>query len=264
METVSILGFDITAQRFDEAIEQFLDWSQDWEHPRYVAFCTAYTLTMGYQHEDLKQALQSSDMLPADGMPLVWLQRLRGQAQAERVYAPDVMEKLLALPDGQNITYYFWGGAPEVTEKLVTTVKTRFPGLKVAGYYSPPFAPLESEPNPAVIERINAANPHIVWVCLGSVKQDKWMALYRPYLKAPLLMSVGAAFNFLSGTTPQAPKWLQRIGLEWLFRLLTEPRRLWKRYLIYNPIFIGLVLSEVLLSFRKRDYPKPSNNEIPQ
>jgi N-acetylglucosaminyldiphosphoundecaprenol N-acetyl-beta-D-mannosaminyltransferase len=264
METVSILGFDITAQRFDEAIEQFLEWSQDWEHPRYVAFCTAYTLTMGYQHEDLREALQGSSMLPADGMPLVWLQRQRGQPQAERVYAPDVMEKLLALTASQNITHYFWGGAPEVTEKLVTILKTRFPSLKVAGYYSPPFALLENEPNPEVIERINTANPHTVWVCLGSVKQDKWMALYRPYLKAPLLMSVGAAFNFLSGTTPQASKWMQRIGLEWLFRLLTEPRRLWKRYLIYNPIFVWLALRETLLSFRNRHRKTSTNSEIPQ
>jgi N-acetylglucosaminyldiphosphoundecaprenol N-acetyl-beta-D-mannosaminyltransferase len=190
-------------------------------------------------------------MLPADGMPLVWLQRQRGQPQAQRVYAPDVMEKLCEVTANQNITHYFWGGAPEVTEKLVATLQTRFPGIKVAGYHSPPFAPLENEPNPAVIERINAANPHIVWVCLGSVKQDMWMALYRPYLKAPLLMSVGAAFNFLSGTTPQAPKWIQRRGFEWLFRLLTEPRRLGKRYLVYNPIFIFLVLRESLLSFRR-------------
>jgi N-acetylglucosaminyldiphosphoundecaprenol N-acetyl-beta-D-mannosaminyltransferase len=264
MKTVSILGFDITAQRFEQAVEQFLNWSQDWEHPRYVAFCTAYTLTMGYLHEDLKQALQCSAMLPADGMPLVWLQQQRGQPQAERVYAPDVMEKILALTSKQNITHYFWGGAPDVTEKLVLILQNRFPGLQIAGYYSPPFAPLECEPDPTVIDRINAANPHIVWVCLGSVKQDKWMALYRPYLKAPLLMSVGAAFNFLSGTTPQAPKWMQRIGLEWLFRLLTEPRRLWKRYLIYNPIFIGLVLREVQVSLCKRRGEKPSDNEIPQ
>lgn len=251
METVSILGFDIAAQRFNEAVEQLLIWSQDWEHPRYVPPCTAYTLTMGYLHNDLQQALVGGAMLPADGMPLVWLQKLRGQAHAERVYAPDVMEKMCEVTATQNITHYFWGGAPEVTEKLVEILKTRFQGLQIAGYYSPPFAPLESEPNPAVIERINAANPHIVWVCLGSVKQDLWMSMYRPHLKAPLLMSVGAAFNFLSGTTPQAPKWIQRIGFEWLFRLLTEPRRLGKRYIVYNPIFIALVLREIFLSFRR-------------
>ncbi|MDQ7033485.1 MAG: WecB/TagA/CpsF family glycosyltransferase [Anaerolineae bacterium] len=249
MKSVSILGFDITAQGFDEAIERLLAWSQDWEQPRYALFTTAYTLTMGNLRDDMRQAILSADMLPADGMPLVWLQRHRGQAQAERIYAPDVMEKLCEVTATQNITHYFWGGAPEVTEKLVKILQARFPRLQIAGYYSPPFAALESEPKPTVIERINAANPHIVWVCLGSVKQDLWMSMYRPYLKAPLLMSVGAAFNFLSGTTPQAPKWIQRLGFEWLFRLLTEPRRLGKRYIVYNPIFVFLILREIFLSF---------------
>jgi N-acetylglucosaminyldiphosphoundecaprenol N-acetyl-beta-D-mannosaminyltransferase len=194
----------------------------------------------------MRDSLLQADMIPADGMPLVWIQRARGCSQAERIYAPDVMEALCPATIEHEITHYFWGGEPAVTEKLVSILSQRFPGLKIAGYYSPPFAPLETHPNQAVVARINDANPSIVWVCLGSGKQELWMSMYRPFLKAPLLLSVGAAFNFLSGTVPQAPKWMQRNGLEWLFRLLTEPRRLAKRYLIYNPVFIYLILWEQL------------------
>lgn len=248
-KTVSILGFDTTAQQFHAAIEELVAWSLDWEHPRYIPFCAAYTLTMGYLNAHLRLALEGGAMLPADGMPLVWLQHWRGQSQAERVYAPDVMEVLCQITKESDISHYFYGGETDVTEKLIVSLMSRFHGLRIAGCYSPPFAPLETEPNPAVIERINAANPNIVWVGLGSVKQDLWMALYRPYLKAPLLLGVGAAFNFLSGTLPQAPKWMQKRGLEWLFRLAVEPRRLAKRYLLYNPIFVYLVLRETIAMY---------------
>jgi N-acetylglucosaminyldiphosphoundecaprenol N-acetyl-beta-D-mannosaminyltransferase len=250
--TVPILGFDTTAQQFDTAVVQLLIWSQDWEQPRYIPFCAAYTLTMGYMDGHLRRALEGGAMLPADGMPLVWLQHWRGQPQAERVYAPDVLEALCPLTVGTGISHYFYGGEPHVTEKLITSLTNRFQGLQIAGYDTPPFAPLETEPNAAVIERINAANPNIVWVGLGSVKQDLWMELYRPYLKAPLLLGVGAAFNFLSGTLPQAPKWMQERGLEWLFRLVVEPRRLAKRYLLYNPIFVYLVLRETIALYRAK------------
>ena len=248
---VSILGFDTTAQQFQEAIEQIVIWSQDWEHPRYIPFCAAYTLTMGYLNTQMQYALAGGSMLPADGMPLVWLQHWRGQPQAERVYAPNVMRVLCQITRESNISHYFYGGEQAVTEKLIVSLSNRYQGLRIAGCYAPPFAPLEAEPNPAVIERINAANPNIVWVGLGSVKQDLWMAIYRPYLKAPLLLGVGAAFNFLSGTLPQAPKWMQKRGLEWLFRLAVEPRRLAKRYLLYNPIFVYLVLRETIAMYRQ-------------
>ncbi len=247
MQTTAIIGFNLAVQTFEEAITRLENWSRDWEHPRYVSFTAAYTVTRGNLDSDMRDALAGSDMLPADGMPLVWLQRhYRKYPHAERVYAPDVMEALCEKTASQDITHYFWGGEAHVTEKLVATLKERFPGIKIAGYYSPPFAPLENEINPGVVERINAANPHIVWVCLGSVKQDKWMSLYRPHLKAPLLMGVGVSFYFLSGSKPQAPLWMQRNGLEWFFRLLSEPRRLAKRYLFYNPIFILLVLREII------------------
>ena len=247
MRTAPILGFPVAVQSFDEALERLEHWSQDWEQPRFVPFVAAYTLTTGKLDSEQRMALHQADMLPADGMPLVWLQRYFYQCQdAERLRASDALEWLCAKTAGTNISHYFWGGEPHITGKLVETLKHRFPGINIAGHYAPPFAPLETEVNPAVVERINLANPNIVWVCLGSVKQDKWMAMYRPYLKAPLLMGVGVSFYFVSGTKPQAPLWMQRIGLEWFFRLLTEPRRLAKRYIYYNLIFVGLILNEII------------------
>lgn len=249
MKTTPILGFDLSAQKFDEAIDRLLVWAQDWDTPRYALSCASYTVTIANFREDMRQALYGADMLPADGMPLVWLQRQRGMPEAERVYAPDVMERVCELTAKLPITHYLWGGEPQVTEKLVDTLQTRFPDIQIAGYYTPPIAPLETKPIQAVIDRINTANPHIVWVCLGSVKQDLWMSMYRPYLKAPLIMSVGAAFNFISGSVPQAPPLMQRNGLEWLFRLIVEPRLI-ARYFIFNPIFLALVLKETLFGLQ--------------
>jgi len=249
MTTAPIIGFDIDAQRFDDAVDQLLQWAQAWDNPRYALFCAAYTVTIANFRKDMRYTLYNADMLLADGMPLIWLQHRRGVPEAERVYAPDVMERLCEITATQPITHYLWGGRPEVTKKLVSTLQFRFPGIQIVGYHSPAIAPLETKPDPNVIDRINAANPHIVWVCLGSVKQDLWMSMYRPHLNAPLITGVGAAFNFIAGVVPQAPNWMQRNGLEWLFRLFVEPR-LAVRYLLFNPIFVALVLRESLFGYQ--------------
>jgi N-acetylglucosaminyldiphosphoundecaprenol N-acetyl-beta-D-mannosaminyltransferase len=189
-------------------------------------------------------------MVTADGMPIVWVQRQRGFPQAERVYGPDVMLALCEKTAGTGIRHFFWGGQPGVADQLVGRLKAQFPKLAVAGTYSPPIAELESQPDPAVIERLNASQADIIWIGLGSPKQDLWMSLYRPTLSAPLLIGVGAAFDMLAGVRSQAPRWMQRSGLEWLFRLAQEPRRLARRYLVYNPLFVWHVLRESLLSKR--------------
>jgi N-acetylglucosaminyldiphosphoundecaprenol N-acetyl-beta-D-mannosaminyltransferase len=244
LETVPILGVNTHAQTFDAAIQTLLHWATDAKQRRYVCFTAVYMLMMATRDEHLREGVNNADMNPADGMPLVWVQRRRGYPQAERVYAADVMEALCEASARYDVTHYLWGGSPEVTSRLVENLCEWYPGIKIAGHHSPPFAPLEARPKPEVIERINGANANIVWVCLGSVKQDSWMPMYRPYLNAPVLLGVGAAFDFLAGTKPQAPKWMQRSGLEWFFRLMTEPRRLAKRYLLYNPLFIYHVLRE--------------------
>jgi N-acetylglucosaminyldiphosphoundecaprenol N-acetyl-beta-D-mannosaminyltransferase len=154
------------------------------------------------------------------------------------------MLALCELSARRGYTHYFYGGAAGVAERLAQALQQRVPGLKVAGSYSPPFRPQVSLEASETIAQINASDPDIIWVGLGTPKQDLWMAAHRPLLKAPVIIGIGAAFDFHTGRIPQAPHWMQRNGLEWLFRLWQEPRRLWYRYLVYNPLFILLVLAQ--------------------
>jgi len=241
---VSILDIPVDAQTFDEAIKTLSAWAMQ-PQKRYVSTCPVYTLMTARENPRMRQALEQADMVTADGMPLVWLQRRWGYPQAERVYGPDVMRAMCEKTATREIRHFFWGGLPGVAEKLVQQLQHDYPGLKIAGIYSPPIEEIGDIPNPAAIERLNSANAQVIWVGLGSPKQDLWMSLYRPLLDAPLLIGVGAAFDFIAGTKPQSPRWMQRSGLEWLYRLIREPRRLWKRYLVYNSLFIWSVLRGV-------------------
>jgi N-acetylglucosaminyldiphosphoundecaprenol N-acetyl-beta-D-mannosaminyltransferase len=145
---------------------------------------------------------------------------------------------------GQNVQHFFFGGLPGVADRLAETLTGQFPGLRIVGTECPPVADVGSTLDKALVERLNASGAQVIWVGLGSPKQDLWMALYRPHLTAPLLIGVGAAFDFLSGTKRQAPRWMRRSGLEWVFRLVQEPRRLWKRYLVYNTLFVWQIMRQ--------------------
>ncbi len=242
---MSILGVHVAAQRFSDALATLADWVRA-QQRRTVSTCTVYTVMMAEQDENVRAALNSADMVTADGMPLVWLQRWMGSPAAERVYGPDVLLELCRLTSERGDAHYFFGGLPGVAEQLAAELRRRFPALTVVGAYGPPGDALNDGLIADTVERINRAGPNIVWVGLGSPKQDVWMHRYRPLLDAPLLIGVGAAFDFLAGVKPQAPPWMRRFGLEWVFRLASEPRRLWRRYLIYNPRFILHMARSVL------------------
>jgi N-acetylglucosaminyldiphosphoundecaprenol N-acetyl-beta-D-mannosaminyltransferase len=183
-------------------------------------------------------------LVTPDGMPLVWLGRLKG-LEAKRVYGPDLMLLTCEMAARKGYSHYFYGGMPGVPEKLADHLQRKFPGLKVAGTYSPPFRQMTAEEDQKIIQKINKARPHILWVGLSSPKQDLWMAEHLGKIKAPVMIGVGAAFNFHSGSVKQAPHWMQRSGLEWVFRLSQEPKRLWKRYLFDNPAFAVNVLLQL-------------------
>jgi N-acetylglucosaminyldiphosphoundecaprenol N-acetyl-beta-D-mannosaminyltransferase len=239
---VELLDVPTDGQRFDDAVRQLLNWAGDEAGRRYVCTCPVYTLMMGRERPDVMAALRSADMVAADGMPVVWLQRKLGAPWAERVYGPDLLLALAGQSVEGGLRHVFYGGLQGVADKLAATLTARFPGLIVAGVESPPVAPVGPEPDHDAIARLNALDADILWVGLGSPKQDLWMALHRPHLNARLLIGVGAAFDMIAGTKKQAPRWMQRSGLEWLFRLAQEPARLGKRYLIYNPRFLWLAL----------------------
>lgn len=249
MPQVDVLSVNMDAQSFAEASATLLRWARE-TGKRYVCTCPVYTLMICRERPDVHRAVSAADMVTADGMPIVWLQRRLGVPQAERVYGPDLLLALCEATANTDVSHYFWGGLPGVPEKLAETLVKRFPGLNIAGTYSPPVSELGATSDPAEVERLNASGANIIWVGLGSPKQDLWMELYRPALDAPLLIGVGAAFDLLAGTKRQAPRWMQRTGLEWVYRLLQEPKRLGRRYLVYNPKFIGLVLRSQWLSRR--------------
>jgi N-acetylglucosaminyldiphosphoundecaprenol N-acetyl-beta-D-mannosaminyltransferase len=177
-------------------------------------------------------------------MPLVWLSRWHGAREVSRVYGPDLMLAFCERSVGKGYRHYFYGGAEGVPERLADRLCRRFPGLVVAGTYSPPFRALSDAEDAALVERVNAARPDLVWVGLSTPKQERWMAAHRAKLEAPMLIGVGAAFDFHAGLKPQAPRWIQRSGFEWLFRTLSEPRRLGRRYAYIVPMFSLLVLSQ--------------------
>jgi len=237
IEKVNILGVRISAIQMDDAISKIEEWIEKNE-PHYVCVCTVNTIMECQKDERLRDIVNSGGLATPDGMPLVWLSKLNGYPYTERVYGPDLMLAFCRVAQKKGYSNFFYGGANGVPEKLVQNLRKRFPRLKAAGTYSPPFRPLTQEEDQAIIEMINKASPDVVWVGISTPKQDKWMADHLGSVAAPVMVGVGAAFNFFSGEVKQAPKWMQRSGLEWLFRLYQEPGRLWYRYLVYNPLFV--------------------------
>ncbi len=244
MPYVNILGVRLSAINMDCALEQMSVWIND-RNQTYVVTCPVYTVMMCRKDAELRKIVNRAGIVAPDGMPLVFLSHLLGYKSVNRVYGPDLLLAFSKLAAQKGFTNYYYGGAASVPEKLAETLIRRFPGLRVAGTCSPPFRALTPQEDQAVIDQINAVNPDVVWVGLGSPKQDRWIAEHRDQLNAPVLVGVGAAFDFLTGRVPQAPYWMQRRALEWLFRLGTEPRRLWRRYIIYNPLFLLFIAMQI-------------------
>ena len=245
IQRVNVLGVGISAINMRIALKTIESWVVHRE-AHYVCVTPVHSVMDCQGNPDLRRIFNASGLTTPDGMPIVWLCRLHGHKEVGRVYGPDLMLALCARSVGHGYRHFFYGGAEGVPERLAASLQQRFPGLLVAGTYSPPFHLLTAEEDAQVVQMINEAAPDIVWVGLGSPKQERWMAAHVGQLTASVLVGVGAAFDFLVGLKRQAPLWMQRNGLEWLFRLLTEPRRLWRRYLINNPVFVFLILAQAL------------------
>lgn len=218
---------------------------------RAVHLCNAYTLSLAVRDPEFRALLSAADLNFADGHPVAAVGRLRGHAEMDtRVYGPDLMLAVLDAGRAHNLRHYLYGGTAEVLNDLQERLVRRFPGLIVVGSESPPFRELTDLESAAMVQRIRAARADIVWVGLGTPRQDHFVARHAQTLQSTLV-AVGAAFDFHAGHKRQAPAWMQRTGLEWCFRLLAEPRRLWRRYFVGNPVFLFGIARDAI-SHRRR------------
>lgn len=240
----NVLQIGISAITLPRAVEVIAGWVAARDR-QYVNVCTTDVVLRAHDDAELAEILRSSGMATPDGMPLVWIGRLKG-LDVGRVYGPDLMLALCQHGLAAGWRHYFYGATEDVLRDLASRLTERFPSLQIAGVWAPPFRSLTPDEEAAVVARINEARADLVWVGIGTPKQDFWMANFRPRLEAPVLIAVGAAFNFHAGHVRQAPRWMMTAGLEWLFRLGMEPRRLWRRYLIGIPRFVWLVARQSL------------------
>lgn len=234
---VNVLGVGVSAITMADALALIDRWIATGV-TRYVCVTGVHGVMESQSDPGLRDIHNSAGLVTPDGMPLVWLSRLRGHRHVERVYGPDLMLACCRTSVSKNYRHFFYGGGPGVPERLAARLGERFPGLNIAGTWSPPFRELTPTEEQETIDRIASTRPDIVWVGMSTPKQERWMARFVGRLPVPVLIGVGAAFDMHAGLKKQAPRWMQRSGLEWLFRLATEPRRLWRRYLINNPWFL--------------------------
>ncbi|MGC4403595.1 WecB/TagA/CpsF family glycosyltransferase [Methyloversatilis sp. MC4-4] len=242
--THAVLGAPIDVVSIEGAAERILAWAKAHES-RYVTICNAHVVVTARQDKSYLDVIAASDMATPDGAPVAWVLRKSGYGSQRRVCGPDLMWLLCSLCGEQEVSIYGYGSTDETLGKLSERLALAFPSLKVAGLESPPFRPLSEAEDEAAVARINESGAGIVFVGLGCPKQERWMANHKGKVNA-VMIGVGAAFDFHAGTVHRAPQWMQRTGLEWLHRLCSEPRRLWKRYLVTNTLFVIGALSQLL------------------
>lgn len=239
LESRYIAGMRVDRTDYEDAANRIVSWGKNQES-RYVCVASVNNVMEARASEAFQQIMNSADLVTSDGMPLVWSLRLLGLTQATRVYGPDLTPILCERAAAAGVPVGFYGGTPEVLESFIGNLKRRYPALQVVYRFAPPFRSMTEEEDRRIDEEIIASGAGIVFVGLGTPKQELWMAARRGSVPATMV-GVGAAFDFLAGKKKQAPAVMQRFGLEWLFRLCSEPRRLWKRYLYRNPRFVFLL-----------------------
>jgi N-acetylglucosaminyldiphosphoundecaprenol N-acetyl-beta-D-mannosaminyltransferase len=247
-ESRRIVDIRVDATSYKDAASRIIQWASE-SASKYVCVAAVNNVMEAHDVDEFRRAMNDADLVTPDGMPLVWGLRALGVRQATRVYGPDLTPAVLEAAAAAGIAVGFYGGTPEVLEALQRTVRARWPGLRIAYAFSPPFVPLSDVEQASIVHDMNASGVGILFVGLGCPKQELWMAQHRGHIDA-VMLGVGAAFDFLAGKKKQAPLFMQRSGTEWLFRLFAEPNRLWKRYLLQNPRFIALFGAQLIRAKR--------------
>jgi N-acetylglucosaminyldiphosphoundecaprenol N-acetyl-beta-D-mannosaminyltransferase len=249
-ESIDVLGVPVSAVDYDGV----MDWMDGTVAARgrgYICVAATHTVMVAQEDAAAMQAVRGASLVVPDGQPLVWALRALGRPLPDRVYGPDLMLKHCERAAANGTRIFLYGGRNQgALVQLTLNLRRQYPGLRVVGGCSPPFRDLDEDELDAIAQEINRTGADVVWVGIGVPKQEKWMAAMRDRLDAPVLVGVGAAFDFHAGLVPQAPSWMQSAGLEWAFRLAQEPRRLWRRYLRYNPRFVAGFARQLLRSRR--------------
>jgi N-acetylglucosaminyldiphosphoundecaprenol N-acetyl-beta-D-mannosaminyltransferase len=243
--TFAVLGIRVNVVQIPDVVAQMEYWIAERDRCRFIAVTGMHGITEAQHDPDFAHILNSADLVVPDGMPLVWLARKNGYALRRRVYGPELLETFCRAT-GPKYRHFFYGGAPGVPESLASVMRHTY-RLDVAGTFSPPFRTLSDGEHEEIVAAINSTKPDVLWVGLSTPKQERWMYRSRSNLSVAVMIGVGAAFDIHTGRTKQAPRWMREHGLEWFFRLCHEPRRLWRRYLVYGPEFILRITADSFL-----------------
>ncbi|HLP78876.1 MAG TPA: WecB/TagA/CpsF family glycosyltransferase [Candidatus Paceibacterota bacterium] len=243
IKRVNVLGVGISVINLNSALAVILPALAD-KTKGYVCVTGVHGVMEAQADENFRGILNRSFLNTPDGIPMVWVGKIRGFKEMDRVYGPDLMLLVADRGRAQGCTHFLYGGSEGVAQELKSRLEKKFPEIKIVGTYTPPFRALNAGEEAELIRTVSQLKPDIFWVGLSTPKQEKFMAQYSAKLDATLMFGVGAAFDFHAGRVRQAPRWMQRSGLEWLFRLCSEPRRLWKRYLKNNPRFLWRILGQ--------------------
>jgi N-acetylglucosaminyldiphosphoundecaprenol N-acetyl-beta-D-mannosaminyltransferase len=257
LPSFQVLGVRVHAVQMSDAVERLrtlIDGPQT--ITRYVAVLAMHVVAESRQNDYFRQILNTADLVVPDGMPLVWLGRIQGFPLRHRVCGAELMDSFCRV-SGPAYRHFFFGGTPGVAERLAIALHEKH-GIVIAGTYTPPFRPLTDAEEEELASYVKEASPDVFWVGLSSPKQEKWIYEHRHKLRVPVMLAVGAAFDMNSGKLRRAPEWMRANGLEWLFRLCSEPRRLWRRYLVTIPQAIWFVCMELLQFPTTRSAPRPS------
>ncbi len=236
---VTVLGVPLALTDYGSTMD-WIDATIAHGERGYICVAATHTVMVCDEDPELREAVLNSSLTVPDGQPLVWAMNALGGDLSQRVYGPELMARYCERAADTRVRMYLYGGRNQgALVQLALNLRQRYPGVKIVGGYSPPFRDMTQEEDDAIIKEINRSRADVIWVGVGAPKQEKWMAAMRGRLDAAVMIGVGAAFDFHAGLVPQAPNWMQSSGLEWLFRLLHEPRRLWRRYARYNPRFVS-------------------------
>ena len=248
---LSVFGVPISALTMGELLSMIDGWIVRRER-HYLCTLDVHALMESQSAPDVRHIYQSASIVTPDGVPLVWLLRRAGYRQADRICGPDLMPALFERSQHASYRHFLYGASESTLVLLKRNLLARFPAATIVGCYSPPYRALTAQEERDTVSRLNEAAPDIVWVGLGAPKQDRWMGAYRAKLNAPVLIGVGAAFDMMAGTVKRAPRFMQRTGCEWAFRVMQEPGRLWRRYLGCNSRFAIMVVNDQLRHLRDK------------